>query len=222
MEDVILPFKILISPIKTFSQLAQKPSVKGLISLSALILIVNAVAIYASATKIILNINGPTSFLATEFFGRWYTSLFASTTLNILLYWLVVASGLALISKTFGGKEIPWRVLFVSFGYLLSVFVILYAVRAAMYLALPSIPFEISSWPPVNQSEVDAVFSLIDERWSSLYAYQFLTFFPLVAFVWLVILGTIAVRALREISWGKAVAVSIIGFSITLFLFGLP
>jgi hypothetical protein len=224
MQDMVLPFKILISPIKTFGQLAQRPTMKGLITLSVLILAATAAAQYASATRIILNINGlRTSFPSTNSFNGWYVGVFASTALGILLYWLVFSSGLALISWAFGGKKISWRVLFVSFGYLLSVFIILYAVRAMMYLLLPSLYFEgSSSWPPMNQTDVEAIFSLISERWSSLYAYQFLTFFPLVAFVWLVILGAIAVRTLHEISWIKAAAVSLIGFSMTFFLFGLP
>jgi len=221
---MILPFKILISPIRAFSQLAQKPSVKGLVPLSALILVATAAAVYASATKIDLQIDGQrTSFLVTEAFNGWFASNFASSAFSILLYWLIFASGLALVSRMFGGKEVSWRVSLPSLAYLLSVFIIIYAVRAAMYLTLPSLYFEgISSWPPMNQSEVDAVFSLITERWSSLFAYQFLTFFPFVAFAWLVLLGAIAVRALREISWGRALAVSVIGFSITLLLFGLP
>jgi len=214
---------ILVSPIKTFSQLAQKPSAKGLVSLSALILLVTATALYASATKIDLEINGQrTSFLVTEAFNSWFASNFATSTLGILLYWLIFATGLALISKVFGGKEVSWRVLFLGLAYLLSVFIILYAVRAAMYLSLPSIPFKISYWPPVGETDINATIKLMTETWSPLYAYQLGTIFTFIAFAWLVILGAIAVRAFRQVSWGKATAVSLIGFTITLFLMGPP
>lgn len=223
MKDIVLPFKVLISPIKTFSQLALNPSWKGLVSLSALILVANAAALYASAAKIILNIDGPTSFLVTDAFNGWFASNLASSSLSILLYWLLFASILVLISRLIGGKEVSWRVLLLSFAYLLSVFIILYAVRAVMYLALPSIYFDmVSSWPPMDEAQVDAVLNRMTESWGSLYVYQFGTIFTFVAFVWLVILGAIAVKALREVSWGKAVAVAVIGFSIALFLFGPP
>jgi len=223
IKDMILPFKILISPLKTFKQLAREPRSKGLISLSALILVVTAAALYASATKIDLDINGqPTSFLVTDAFNGWFASNFASSAVSILLYWLIFASGLALISKTFGGKEVSWRVMFLGLAYLLSVFIILYAVRAAMYLALPSLYFSNSSWPPMGEDQVNAALDLITKNWGPLYAYQFLTFFPLVVFAWLVMLGAIAVKTLREVSWAKAIAVSVIGFTVTLLLFGLP
>lgn len=225
VKDLVLPFKILISPFKTFSQLAQSPSLIGLASELALISVFTATMAYAFASKIVLNINGSTSFLATDLFGSWYTSNFVSALFYILVYWLVFASGLALISKLVGGKETSWSALFVTFGYLLSVVMILYAVRTVMYLALPSIEFGISYWPPAEMSpEGDAASNLIVQRWGTQFAYQFLTspLPPLVAFIWLVFLGAIAVRALREVSWQKSLVVSVIGFFITLFLFGPP
>jgi hypothetical protein len=215
MKELVLPFKILVSPLKTFSQLAQNPSLIGLASLSALVLILAATALYAFASKIILNIDGPTSFLATGLFNGWYTSTLASNLFYIVLYWIIFASGLVLISRIVGGgKETSWRALLIVFGYLLSVFIILYAVRTVLYLALPSLNLRISSWPPVGETEVNDALKVMTETWGALYAYQFLSYFPLVAFVWLVML--------RETSWTKAVTVSVIGFAITLFLFGPP
>jgi len=224
MKDLVLPFRILISPFKTFSQLVQKTSLKGLISLSALIIVVVAAAQYASATKIDLQIDGQrTSFLATSAFNDWFASSLVWTAFWILLYWLAFTSFLMLISKTFGGKDISWRILFVNFAYLLSVFIVLYAVRAAVYFALPTLYFQdISSWPPVDTEVANAASKLMTDSWGPLFAYQFGIFFTLIAFAWLIVLGAIAVKALREVTWGKAVAVSVIGFSIVLFLFGLP
>jgi len=100
---------------------------------------------------------------------------------------------------------------------------VLYAVRASTYLALPSIYFEgITSWPPVEKAQVDFVINRIMESWGPLFAYQLGTIFTLVAFVWLVILGAIAVRAFRECSWIKAAAVSVAGFFAAFVIFGLP
>jgi len=221
IKDIVLPFKILISPLKTFRQLAQKPDAKGLVSLSAVLLLVTAASLYASATKIDINIDGQrTSLTATNVFNGWFASSVAITILSILLYWLVFASGLALISRILGGKEISLRALFVCLAYMLSVSVVLYAVRVVVYLALPSVYFETSSsWPPVD---VDAASNLFEQSWSPLFAFQFGTVFTFVAFLWLVLLGAIAVRAQREFTWGKAFAVSFAGFSITLLLLGLP
>jgi hypothetical protein len=136
IKDFILPFKILVSPLRAFSQFAQKPGGKGLISLAALILVSAAATIYASATKIDLNINGPTNLILTDTFNGWFVNTLAYTISNLLLFWLAFAVGLTLISRLGGGKQISSRVLLVGFGYLLSVFIVVYVVRAAMYLAL--------------------------------------------------------------------------------------
>jgi len=221
--DLILPLRVLVMPLKTFSQLAQKPTAKGLITLAALVLMVSALSQYVSATKIILRVDGQlTSFLATGGFTDWFIGTFTSTTLYILVYWLAFAVFLALTSRFFKGRETTLRSSFVILAYLLSVFVVLYAVRAAMSLALPSISFETSSWPPSDPVEKDNAVALMNQTWEHLFIYQFLTYFSLVAFVWLVLLGGIAVKTMREISWTKASVVSIVGFLFTLFFFGLP
>ncbi len=222
-KQIALPFKVLISPMKTFSQLAQKPAAIGLISLSALVLLVTAVAQYASATRIILYINDqPTSLLATDFFSGWYVGVFTSTALNIFLYWAIFAIGLTLISRMFGGKDTSWRAMLVVFGYVSSVFIVLYAVRAAMYLALPPIDFNfLSMWPP-NSDQINQTLQLVEDTWGPLYAYQLTNVFTFAALAWLVLLATIAVRALRGVGWGRAIAVAAISFTFTLFLFGIP
>lgn len=221
VKDLVLPFKILISPFKTFAQLAQNPNVKGLISLSALTIIAIAATLYASAARTDLTINNQhTSLLATGTFNSWFTSNLAISLISVLLYWLVFATGLALMSRMFAGKQVSLRAVFTDLAYLLSVFVVLYAVRAAMYLALPTISFGISYWPPVGDTDVNAAVNLMKETWSPLIVYQFGYIFSIVAIVWLIILGAIAVKALREISWSKALAVSAAGSFITLFIFG--
>jgi len=221
VKDLALPLKILISPLKTFTQLAQSPNVKGLISLSAFVVIAVAAALYASATRIYLTINGnsqPTSFLVTDAFNSWFTANLAVSLFGVLFYWLVFATGLALLSRLFAGKQVSLRVVFPDLAYLLSVFVILYAVRAAMYLALPTIPFGINYWPPAGDTDVNAAVNLMTETWSPLYVYQFGYFFSMAVYVWLIILGAIAVKALREISWSKSILVSAACFFIPLFL----
>lgn len=221
--DFAAPFRVLIAPLKTFSQLAQKSTAKGLITIAGLIPALTALAQYTTATKIVLTIDGqPTSFLVANNFIDWFVQTFASSTLSIVMYWLVLAVSLTLISRFFGGRETPLRNSLVILGYLLSVLVVLYAVRAAIYLALPSISFQTSSWPPMDQPAIDNALSLIAESWGPLFIYQFGTYFTFFAFAWLVLLGAIAVKTMREISWTKAGVISIIGFALTLFLFGLP
>lgn len=221
--DLLLPFRVLVTPLRTFGQLAQRSTAKGLITLVALILIVVAAAQYATATRIFLTINDqPTSFIATDSFTNWFTSILASTSFFIVVYWLIVAAGLALVSRFFGGKEVKLRTSLVIFAYLLSVFIVLYAVRAITYLALPPITFDSGSWPPVDQAAIDVALERIGQNWGGLLVYQFGSYFTFVALVWLVLLGTIAVKAMREISWSKASLVSVIGFMIAVLLFGLP
>ena len=221
--DLLLPFRVLVTPLRTFGQLAQRSTAKGLITLVALILIVVAAAQYATATRIFLTINNqPTSFIATDSFANWFTNILASTNFSIVLYWLIFASGIALVGRFFGGKEVKLRNSLVILAYLLSVLVVLYAVRTVTYLALPPITFATGSWPPVEQADIDAAVSSMSQNWGPLLVYQFGSYFTFVSFVWLVLLGVVAVKAMRDISWTKASLVSVIGFMIAVFLFGLP
>jgi hypothetical protein len=223
VKDIFFPFKVLISPVGTFNQLVEKPTAKGLVSLSALMVAVIAVTLYASATKIDLTINGVrTSFLATTTFNGWFVTSLALSVVGLLLYWLVFASGVAVISSMLGGKQTSWRTLLIGLTYLLTVFVVIYAVRAAVYSLLPTIYFrDSSSWPPMDAVERDAAATLITENWGTPYAY-FENFLPLVTVAWLVTLGAIAVKTLREIGWIRAMIVSFIGLIVTVFIFGLP
>lgn len=221
--NLILPFRILVSPFRTFKELAQRPTAKGLITLFALVFAITAIAQYASATRILLTINTmPTSFLQTDNFATWFTVSFSSSILYTMMYWFMLTIGLVLISKTLKGKETSLRNSFVIFGYLLSVFVVLYAVRALMYLALPSIQFQTDAWPPMSQAAVDDALNLMAQDWGPLFAYQFGSYFTLVSLAWLVILGTIAVKTMREVSWLKASIASVIASLITVFLLQLP
>jgi len=221
--DLMLPFRVLVSPLKTFGQLAQRSSAKGLVTLAVLILVITTAAQYATATRIFLTVDGqPTSFIATGSFANWFTNILASTGFSIILYWLIFASGIALVGRFFGGREVKLRNSLVILAYLLSVLVVLYAVRAVTYLALPPITFATGSWPPVEQADIDAALSSMSQNWGPLLVYQFGSYFTFVSFVWLVLLGVVAVKAMRDISWTKASLVSVIGFMIAVFLFGLP
>lgn len=223
LKDLALPFKILFRPLSGFSQLAQKPSWIGLLPLSALVLLATAATLYTRAADIDLNINGQqTSFIATDAFSGWFLSFLISLLISIIIYWIVFASGLALVSRSLSGKQTSWRVQVLGLVYLLSVFVVTYAVRAVAYLALPKLYFEqLSFWPPVEEAQINSALNVILQGWGPLYPY-FEFILPIVAFAWLVLLGAAAVKVLREVSWIKALIVSVIGFSITLILFGLP
>ena len=221
--DLLLPIRVLVTPIRTFAQLAQRSTAKGLITLAALLVIIVAASQYATATRIYLTINDqPTSFVLTDSFTNWFTNLLASTSIFIVLYWLIIAASLALIGRFFGGKAVKLRTSLVIFAYLLSVFVVLYAVRAITYMALPPITFATGSWPPVGEDAMNAALELISQNWGSLLIYQFGSYFTFVALVWLVLLGAIAIKTMREISWTRAILVSVTGFMIAVLLFGLP
>jgi hypothetical protein len=219
-RDLVMPLRILISPLSAFKQLAANPTAKGLLSLVAFVIVVSAAALYASATKIILTVDGQyVSFISASSFMNWFLGALSMTVFSIALYWLTAAAGLALISRfSFkGSKVISLRTSLVVFGYLLSVFVVLYVVRAAIYFALPPITFTSSTLP-----EIDEVRRLVTQNWVPLPVFQLFDYFAYAAFVWLVLLGTIAIKAMREISWFKAGMISLTGFLLTLTLFGLP
>jgi hypothetical protein len=221
--DLLLPLRVLVTPLRTFTQLAQRPTAKGLATLAVLIFVVAAAAQYATATRIFLTISDqPTSFIATSSFTNWFTSILASTSFFVVIYWLIVAASLALVGRFFGGKEVKLRTSLVVLAYLLSVFIVLYGVRAITYLALPPITFAAGSWPPVDEPAIEAALELISQNWGGLLVYQFGSYFTFVSLVWLVLLGTIAVKTMRDISWAKASLVSVTGFMIAVLLFGLP
>jgi hypothetical protein len=221
--DLMLPFRVLVTPLRTFARLAQQPTAKGLVTLAVLIVAFTTAAQYATATRIFLTIDDqPTILIATDFFTSWFTNILASTNLSIILYWLVFAAGLALVGRFFGKKEVKLQSSLVVLAYLLSVLVVLYAVRTITYLALPPITFTIGSWPPVEEAALDEALSLVSQNWGPLPVYQFGSYFALVSFAWLVLLGVVAVKAMRDISWQRASLVSVIVFMITAFVFGLP
>lgn len=221
--DLILPFRVLVSPFRAFKQLAQRPAAKGLITLFALVFATTAIAQFVSATRIWLTVNTvPTSFVQTDNFASWFAVSFSSTVLYTMMYWFMLAIGLVLISRTLKGKETSLRSSFVIFGYLLSVFMVLYTVRALMYLALPTIQFQTDVWPPMGQTAVEDALNLMTQNWGSSFAYQFGYYFTWISLAWLVILGMIAVKTMREVSWLKASIVSVIASLITVFLLQLP
>jgi hypothetical protein len=223
-KNIILPFKVLVSPLKTFAQLVQEPVRIGLIPLILLLPVLAAGVQYVSATRIILLINNQSTSLASApFFANWFTNQFALTMLTIILFWLVFATSLALISPIFKGKQISFRALYIILGYLLTVFLILYAVRILVYSLLPSIRFDfLSSWPPSSQSDIDAVNKLVTDNWGSNIVFEFGNIFTLIAFMWLIMLGSVAIRAVREISWQKAFLVSLVGAILSFLLLGPP
>lgn len=225
-KDLALPLRILISPLKTFKQLAANPTAKGLILLAALIVVVSAAAQYVSATRIVLTIGESqfVDFVATGNFMNWFLGTSSANAFTIAIYWLTAAASLALISRfSFrGGKVFSLRVTLTILGYLLSVFVVLYALRVAIYLTLPPIRFPSSTWPPTDPTDIDLAMNLMSQNWTPLPAFQLGTILAIAAFVWLTLLGTAAIKAMHEISWFKAGLISVTGFVLTLTLFGLP
>ena len=219
-RDLAMPLRVLASPFGAFKQLATNPTPKGLVSLVAFVIVASAAALYASATRIVLTIDSQyVGFSATSVFSNWFLGALTMTLFSIALYWLTAAAGLALISRfSFkSSKVISLRTSFVIFGYLLSVFVVLYVVRAALYFALPQITFTSSTLP-----EIDEVRTLVTQNWAPLPVYQLFEYSAYAAFVWLFLLGAIAIRAMKEISWFKACMISLTGFLLTLTLFGVP
>ena len=221
--DLMLPFMVLVSPLKTFRQLAQRPTAKGLITLTVLVLTAVAASEYAFSTRIFIKMDDQFIVIpATESFLSWFVPTFMSTLIGILLYWSVFAVSFLLLGRILRGEETSLRNSLVIFAYALSVFALLYAIRAAAYLALPSLNLEISYWPP-TEADYSYVSDFVNQNWSTAYAFQIgYGYFSFAALAWLTILGAIAQKTTRGISWGRALVVSITGFLVLFFLFGPP
>lgn len=225
-QDLSVPLRVLISPFRAFRQLAQQPSARGLLTIVVLMLSISAVAQYAFGTKIFLTINGESvGFVTTDLFMNWFVGALANiVAYSIILYWLVAAISMALIGRFFGGgKAISLRVSLTVLGYLLSVFVVLWTVRAIIYLSLPPIAFPYNTWPPIEPSEREGATSLIVQSWGPLLGVRFDFYFAYATFVWLVLLGMVAVKTMYETTWVKAGIVAVLGFMFAfMFFLGPP
>jgi len=175
------------------------------------------------------------SLVSIGFFGDYLLFGAFQTGLTIFLSWLIYAGALYLIVKMFSEERkeekskneseeesekrsitgITWLPFFLLVGYAFSVAIIRSAVSAVLFSTLPEINFQLATQAEVTFGDkVNAI-------WGPSLMFQVGAYFDLLVDIWFAMLGAIAVHASREISWAKAVMVSVIAYFIyfTLRLF---
>lgn len=220
---IAYPFRVIVSPLKAFKEIAQSPNIIGLVVLFALILLTTAASSYVSASKIILWIDGqPISLLASNMFSGFMLTYSIETTLATFINWFAYAIILFLLMAVFGEKGERWLPFFMLIGYVFSVFIIRTFVTAILISTLPELPLQISEWPPATEQDYIAYNDQFNAVWAPTLASQLMSFVFLFVYVWFVILSAIAVHSSREITWGKAIMVSLVAylaiFTLNLFL----
>jgi len=223
-EFLAFPLKVIISPFKAFNEIAQNFDAKGIVLIVGLVLLTTAGVYYAYSSKVFLSIDGmPTSFVSSNMFSSFIVSVLTQSVLLFVLNWLIYAGVLFLVMRVFGQKGGSWRSFFILVGYAFSIMIVQSVVSVLLIATLPEIRFSnLSTWPPSTQDEIAIANTGIQEMWGQIPAYQALAYlnFPYVNIVdiWLVILSVIVVHSFSEITWGKAVAISIAAFAMRFFL----
>lgn len=213
---MVFPLKVLISPFKTFREMAQNPQVKGLVVVLALILVATGGIQYVSATKIFLA--QQTSLLASNMFTGYMLSSLMDTALTFFVNWIIYACVLILLTKVFGGNARPWRTIFILIGYAFSVFIVRIAVTTVLISTLPELHLAISTWPPATKADYTVYVNQFNAIWAPTLASQTASFLVWIVYVWFVMLGAIAVHASTGITRGKATIISVSAYMINFIL----
>jgi len=220
---IAYPFRVIVSPLKAFKEIAQNRSVLGAVVLFALILVTNAASLYASASKIILTIDeSPVSLLASGMFSDFMLTSSAETAISFFTIWFVYASVLFLLMRILGEKGERWLPFFILISYVFSVFIIRAIVTSILISTLPDLPLDLSKWPPATIEDYTVYTDKFNAVWAPTLASQVTTFVFLIVYGWFIGLSAVAVHASREIAWRKALMISLIAylvnFTLSLFL----
>jgi len=218
IELLASPFKVIVSPFKAFTNIAQNPDVKGVILVAGLVLLATTGAFYAGASKLTWTVDDQfTSLLTSNMFGGYIISGLTEITFVFFTTWVIFAGALLFISRAFGQQEGSWRTFFVVIGYVLSVFIIRMAVDAFLISTLPAIPMSFP-WPPATEEQANQFLEMIRNMWSPTLAYQLRSYVILGTDIWMVGLGAIAVRAMQTVRWGKALIFSVTAYLVIFML----
>jgi hypothetical protein len=220
LKAIFSPLKVLISPVKTFKEVAQDPQIKGLILVLTLLLATTAITQYVSALKISLIINNqpPISLLASNLFTEYMLSTLVYIALIFFLNWVIYAGALFILVKAFGGDGEPWGPFFMLVGHVFSVYIVRMGLTALLISTLPNLPLTVTAWPPTSEDDYNAYIDQVNALWSPTLALKLMPFMIWIVYVWFMMLGAVAVHVSKEIAWGKAVLVSFGAFLINFML----
>lgn len=212
------PLRVLVSPLKAFQRIAAYPDLRGLLLVIVLLIAAAAGLQFTVSSKIQLM---GTSLVDTSFFESVLVSGVVQSFSIFIISWLIFAAALLLLSSLLGAKGGSWSQLFIIIGYALSVFVLRTVVSALLILTLPPINFNLSAWPPTTETDITNVNNQIAADWGPLPGFQVGGYINLIFDAWLVILGAVAMRAYKGVTWSRAAIIAVTAYLIyfTLRLF---
>ena len=212
-------FRVLYSPLKAFEEIAKTPKVKGPLLILLITLLAYAGASYISSSKILLETEKGTGaympLTSTDLFTGPLIWTLTYTMFSFFLNWFFYGITFLLIMKLFGVKEGPWRQLFILIGYTFIVTAVVVFVRAILIYTYPTVNFEFETWTKALEGNAQAQVTIFQEY--ARRAYAFASYFFVVREVWTAALSAVAIHFLREVSWNKALIISVIVSTASLF-----
>jgi hypothetical protein len=211
LRALIYPFRLIVSPLKTFKEIDQNPRALGVFLVIVLDVLAAIGTSYFQASKIFLNSQtGSVSLLNSNLFPAHLASFVLQTTSSFVLNWILFSLLLLLLIKFTGGSQGgSWRSFIIIVGYAFIVVVIYIAVNAALISTLPNIPFDLSTWTGGNATLINDQFNAV---WGRTVTYEALTYVSYAFQIWLVALGALAAYTAQEIKALRALLVSIIAY----------
>jgi len=168
------------------------------------------------------------SLLAKGMLGSVLIPSLLDAAFFFFLRWVIYAILFWVILKVFREGVESWSGLFIIIGYAFVATMIFSLIKIPLISTLPRVNLPLGAWgpPPEATKEVQTTaFNLIgseiinpiyQEAWYSNWAYQlgfFLERFPIFD-IWIVALAAIAIRFLCDLTWKKAVTISMIAYAI--------
>ncbi len=168
------------------------------------------------------------SLLALGLLGGSLIRSLLDTAFVFFLRWIIYAVLFWVVLKVFREGVESLGGLFTVLGYTFVATMIFSLINIPLISALPTVNLPLGAWGPppeategaqtaaVNLIRLEIINPIYEETWYSNWAYQlglFLGRFPIFD-IWVVALATIAIRSLCDLTWKKAVSISVITYAI--------
>ncbi len=163
------------------------------------------------------------SFLEKEAIGtEAIVSFLIQAAVTFFMNWILWSLILFMVAKLFREEGGPLMRFFVIIGHVFMVFVVYMIASVAVVSLLPNLNFPLKTLP-ATEAEANTWNTLIEETWGPNWAYWgYLIlsglYLPFVRELWIMALCTVAIRPLLNITWGKALGISLITFVIVTLL----
>ncbi len=136
-------------------------------------------------------------------------SLFVSVAFSVAMNWILWAGIVFIISKLFGEELGKWNVFFIIIGHAFIVTAIYTLVSALAFSSLPVLSLPL---------DADIQIANFNELWLPNLAYQVGTLLLWVGEVWIAALSAVAIRLMKNTTWGKASTIAVVAFGVRLIL----